>query len=241
MSVFDNVAYVLREQAPGARGRRLRGAVRDALARAGLSTRSPTTSTIRHSGCREASSSGYASPARSLRTPRCCCWMTLSALDPQSTKVIEDLIVRLRDEVAIVIVTHNLQQAYRVADHVGFHVPGRSRRVRQRAGRSRIPREQRTLRSTWRLVSAQPHPGSWSQAPVAPSHGCATTQRNAARLRLDSARDTDEPDARPKSPRQPRRHVGRGDTDRHANRHGDRRPSPQQLVEHPHRSAVSVG
>src|SRR5207248_7913533 len=43
-----------------------------------------------------------------------------SALDPQSTQVIEDLIVRLRDEVAVVIVTHNLQQAYRIADNVAF-------------------------------------------------------------------------------------------------------------------------
>ncbi len=43
-----------------------------------------------------------------------------SALDPQSTKVIEDLIVKLREEVAVVIVTHNLQQAHRIADHVAF-------------------------------------------------------------------------------------------------------------------------
>ena len=43
-----------------------------------------------------------------------------SALDPQSTQVIEDLIVNLRDDVAVVIVTHNLQQAYRIADHVAF-------------------------------------------------------------------------------------------------------------------------
>ena len=43
-----------------------------------------------------------------------------SALDPQSTQVIEDLIVKLRDDVAVVIVTHNLQQAYRIADHVAF-------------------------------------------------------------------------------------------------------------------------
>jgi phosphate transport system ATP-binding protein len=43
-----------------------------------------------------------------------------SALDPQSTKVIEDLIVQLREQVAVVIVTHNLQQAYRIADYVGF-------------------------------------------------------------------------------------------------------------------------
>ena len=43
-----------------------------------------------------------------------------SALDPLSTQAIEDLIVQLRSEVAIVIVTHNLQQAYRVADRVAF-------------------------------------------------------------------------------------------------------------------------
>ena len=43
-----------------------------------------------------------------------------SALDPKSTETIERLIVRLREEVAVVIVTHNLQQAFRVADHVAF-------------------------------------------------------------------------------------------------------------------------
>jgi len=43
-----------------------------------------------------------------------------SALDPKSTETIEELIVKLRDEVAIVIVTHNLQQAHRIADKVGF-------------------------------------------------------------------------------------------------------------------------
>ena len=43
-----------------------------------------------------------------------------SALDPISTATIEELIVGLRDSVAIVIVTHNLQQAFRVADHVAF-------------------------------------------------------------------------------------------------------------------------
>ena len=34
--------------------------------------------------------------------------------------MIEDLILRLREEVAVVIVTHNMQQALRIADHVGF-------------------------------------------------------------------------------------------------------------------------
>jgi len=41
-----------------------------------------------------------------------------SALDPRSTAVIEELIGQLRHELAIVIVTHNLQQAYRVGDRV---------------------------------------------------------------------------------------------------------------------------
>ncbi len=43
-----------------------------------------------------------------------------SALDPASTARIEELIGELRVDLAIVIVTHNLQQAYRVADHVAF-------------------------------------------------------------------------------------------------------------------------
>ena len=43
-----------------------------------------------------------------------------SALDPRSTTIIEELIMKLRSEIAIVIVTHNLQQAYRVADEVAF-------------------------------------------------------------------------------------------------------------------------
>ncbi len=42
------------------------------------------------------------------------------ALDPRSTAVIEQLIGELREELAVVIVTHNLQQAYRVADRVAF-------------------------------------------------------------------------------------------------------------------------
>ena len=43
-----------------------------------------------------------------------------SALDPISTARIEDLITELRRDVAVVIVTHNLQQARRIADWVCF-------------------------------------------------------------------------------------------------------------------------
>ena len=43
-----------------------------------------------------------------------------SALDPRSTAVIEELIGSCASELAIVIVTHNLAQARRVADRVAF-------------------------------------------------------------------------------------------------------------------------
>jgi phosphate transport system ATP-binding protein len=41
-----------------------------------------------------------------------------SALDPISSGVIEDLIVRLRQRLTLLVVTHNLAQARRIADHV---------------------------------------------------------------------------------------------------------------------------
>ncbi len=43
-----------------------------------------------------------------------------SALDPQSTLRIEDLIRELKARVTIVIVTHNMQQAARVSDNTAF-------------------------------------------------------------------------------------------------------------------------
>ena len=43
-----------------------------------------------------------------------------SALDPTSTRVIEETMVELAREVTIVIVTHNMQQAARVSDQCAF-------------------------------------------------------------------------------------------------------------------------
>jgi phosphate transport system ATP-binding protein len=43
-----------------------------------------------------------------------------SALDPIATKLIEDLLHRLKNRYTIVIVTHNMQQAARVADRTAF-------------------------------------------------------------------------------------------------------------------------
>ncbi len=47
-----------------------------------------------------------------------------SSLDPQSTTRIEDLIGILKDQVTIVIVTHNMQQASRVSDFTAFFYVG---------------------------------------------------------------------------------------------------------------------
>ena len=53
-----------------------------------------------------------------------------SALDPGSTRRIEETILELKDTMSIVIVTHNMQQAQRVADKTAFFLsedgdPGR--------------------------------------------------------------------------------------------------------------------
>ena len=47
-----------------------------------------------------------------------------SALDPIATLKIEDLIDELKQSVTIVIVTHNMQQAARVADRTAFMLSG---------------------------------------------------------------------------------------------------------------------
>ena len=122
MSIFDNIAYVLREQ--GSRRQRksvLAPAVHSALDRAGLFEEVKDNldhPALRLSGGQQQrlciARSLAARPEVLLLDEPC------SALDPKSTATIEEQIVRLREEVAIVIVTHNLQQAHRIADKVAF-------------------------------------------------------------------------------------------------------------------------
>jgi phosphate transport system ATP-binding protein len=122
MSVFDNLAYVLREQGSRRGSRRsLETPVCEALERAGLFEEvkdNLSHPALRLSGGQQQrlciARALVAKPEVLLLDEPC------SALDPQSTEKIEELIVKLREDVAIVIVTHNLQQAYRVADYVGF-------------------------------------------------------------------------------------------------------------------------
>jgi len=44
----------------------------------------------------------------------------VSALDPISAAKIEELIVKLKKDYTIILVTHNVQQAFRVSDHAAF-------------------------------------------------------------------------------------------------------------------------
>ena len=146
MSVFDNIAYVLREQARR-RPRRpaLRAPVQDALARAGLLDEVADNldhPALRLSGGQQQRlciARALAAQPEVLLLDEPC-----SALDPQSTKIIEDLIVKLREEVAVVIVTHNLQQAHRIADHVGFMYLGELVEYSSAASLFANPRQQRT-------------------------------------------------------------------------------------------------
>jgi phosphate transport system ATP-binding protein len=48
-----------------------------------------------------------------------------SALDPIATAKIEELLFQIRDSCTLVIVTHNMQQAARVADFTGFFLLGK--------------------------------------------------------------------------------------------------------------------
>ena len=122
MSIFDNVAYGLRERGSKKPSKKaLEPAVTEALHRAGLFEE--VRDNLDHPAL--ALSGGQQQRlciARSLavRPEVLLLDEPCSALDPISTQTIEETIVALRAEVAIVIVTHNLQQAQRVADHVAF-------------------------------------------------------------------------------------------------------------------------
>ncbi len=124
MSIFDNVAYGPRVNRL-ARGKALAELVEQSLRQAALWDE--VKDTLRKPG---GSLSGgqqqrmciarvlAVSPEIILLDEPC------SALDPISTAKIEDLLLTLKQDYTIVIVTHNLQQASRVSDHTGFFLNG---------------------------------------------------------------------------------------------------------------------
>jgi phosphate transport system ATP-binding protein len=122
MSIFDNVAFALREQSRKRPHRReLEPQVIDALRRAGLYEEvreNLDAPALRLSGGQQQRlciARAIANRPEVLLMDEPC-----SALDPISTNTIEKLIGELRRELAVVVVTHNLAQAHRVADKVAF-------------------------------------------------------------------------------------------------------------------------
>ncbi len=67
-----------------------------------------------------------------------------SALDPIATQKIEELLYELKQELTIVIVTHNLQQAARVSDSTAFFFLGKLIEVDATERLFTSPREERT-------------------------------------------------------------------------------------------------
>ncbi len=67
-----------------------------------------------------------------------------SALDPVSTAKIEELVVELKKEVTVVMVTHNMQQAARVSDRTAFFLLGQVIEADETAHLFTNPRDRRT-------------------------------------------------------------------------------------------------
>jgi phosphate transport system ATP-binding protein len=123
MSIFDNVAA----------GLRFTGTARDEVS-------DRVQSALRSAGLWEEVSDRLQKPGASLsggQQQRLCIARALavdpsvllmdepcSALDPVATLRIEELIAQLKDRVTIAIVTHNMQQAGRVADTTAFMLSG---------------------------------------------------------------------------------------------------------------------
>ncbi|MDQ3280805.1 MAG: phosphate ABC transporter ATP-binding protein PstB [Acidobacteriota bacterium] len=124
-SIFENVAYGIRLNGIGRRSE-----VRDRVERA-----------LRRSALWEEVRERLDAPALALsggQQQRLCIARALavepdvllmdepaSALDPIATQKIEELIYDLKEQVTIVIVTHNMQQAARVSDRTAFFMSGR--------------------------------------------------------------------------------------------------------------------
>jgi len=124
MSIFDNVAAGLRLSSRG-RGD-LRGKVESALRGAGLWDEVAERLDEPGAGLSGGQQQRLCI-ARSLAVDPEVILMDepCSALDPIATQKIEELIDQLKRRVTIVIVTHNMQQAARVADRTAFMLDGR--------------------------------------------------------------------------------------------------------------------
>ena len=67
-----------------------------------------------------------------------------SALDPISTSKIEDLTLELKEKYTIIMVTHNMQQAARIADKTAFFLLGEIVEFESTEKMFSTPRDKRT-------------------------------------------------------------------------------------------------
>ena len=67
-----------------------------------------------------------------------------SALDPISTNKIEDLVLELKKDYTIIMVTHNMQQATRVSDNTAFFLLGEVIEFDKTEKLFSMPRDKRT-------------------------------------------------------------------------------------------------
>ena len=126
MTIFDNVAFAIREQAKRRPSRgELMPQVADVLQRAGLWDEVKDNldrNALSLSGGQQQrlciARTLAANPEVILMDEPC------SALDPRSTARIEELIVQLAGSLSVVIVTHNLAQAKRIADYAAYLLNG---------------------------------------------------------------------------------------------------------------------
>jgi phosphate transport system ATP-binding protein len=146
MSIFDNVAYALRVQNRKRPGRaELVPKVAAALSRAGLWDEVADDldrPALRLSGGQQQRlciARAIATRPEVLLMDEPC-----SALDPVSTTRVEELIGELRHDHAVVIVTHNLAQARRVADRVAFMYLGELVEIGDVDQMFEAPRQERT-------------------------------------------------------------------------------------------------
>jgi len=125
MSIYDNVAAGLKLTGMK-RGKDLDNIVRRSLEQAGLwnevkgDLRKPGTSISGGQQQRLCIARAIALEPEVILMDEPC-----SALDPVATAKIEELIVSLKQQYTVVIVTHNMQQASRISDYTAFLYLGR--------------------------------------------------------------------------------------------------------------------
>jgi phosphate transport system ATP-binding protein len=127
MSIKDNVAAGLRVSLRGSRPKRseIEAIVERALRRAALWDEVKDRLNMAATGLSGGQQQRLCI-ARALATepPVLLLDEPTSSLDPLSTQRVEELVYELRQDVTIVIVTHNMQQAARVSDRTAFMLHG---------------------------------------------------------------------------------------------------------------------